>query len=189
MQNLVDISSDDDATSPASATWACCACIYKNKASYLVCELCHTARSSTLPASDSKQPDKSGRWECEACTFMNATMVLCCEMCNQTRSSITDDANSKQTHASLKAAAAITTLCKPSESAAAAPVVAVEDKGKATAHNVDRERHESANYCSRCSGHFLSAHALQTHQCAHAPWRSGHGCSPTLRCRTQKAHL
>jgi hypothetical protein len=171
MQNLVDISSDDGGSSPASATWACCACTYQNKALHLVCELCSTQRST--PASDSQQQNSSDRWECSTCTFMNAPLVLCCEICNQLRSSITNEASKAEqlkSDVAITSAAAEPSTYKASASAAAAHAVTDAGKREAAACSADRrERFDSSSYCSSCAGNFLSAHALQTHQCSHAP--------------------
>jgi hypothetical protein len=133
---------------------------------FISCELCSTERSSA-PTSHSLQLDRSDRWECSASTFNNVPLVLCCEMYNQLRSSITDEIKGDVAKTS---AAAETGSSYKASSAAAAQAIAHTDKRKATARNVEsRELPESSSYCSSCSGNFMSAHALQTHQCSHAP--------------------
>jgi hypothetical protein len=150
------------------------------------------------------------RWECSSCTFSNEPLLLCCEICNSSRSSLKLEAAAAQSSkAAQPATAAQSTNAtksqkRPASSTSAAPaarkclkatsstsaaaaarpgpvskpaVAAVQHRETGTAAAAPAQ---SENYCSRCSGYFMSAHALITHECAASCERIGKPDQPIV---------
>eukprot|EP00953_Heterococcus_sp_UTEX-ZZ885_P023688 13007-Heterococcus_DN1.PRE.1 len=150
------------------------------------------------------------KWECSTCTFKNEPLLLCCEICNRTRTShqleAAAAAAAQPSKAAQPATAALSTsktksVKRPASSTCTAPPARKSLKAttSATAGTVVstrtvskpavQHRHtgqaagapaQSENYCSRCSGYFLSAYALGTHECAGSCERIGKPNEPTV---------
>jgi Zn-finger in Ran binding protein and others len=206
MQDLIDITDlDDSAVSLEPANWTCCACTCENKPSFLVCEMCYFERPAPA-APDGRAVQEEGeaidKWECSTCTFKNEPLLLCCEMCKSTRPCHKLEAAAAQPSKAQSAAASPPTnvtksLKRPASSRSAAPAPDARKSLKATTSAAPRTmsnpavQHrdigkaaaapaQSENYCSRCSGYFMSAYALGTHECAGSCERIGKPNEPIV---------
>jgi hypothetical protein len=192
MQDLNDMTGlDDSAVSFEPATWICCACTWENKPSYLVCEACCSERAALDDYDAVPEEDEAiDKWECSTCTFKNEPLLLCCEICNRTRTSHQLEAVAvKPNKAAPPAIAALPTstsksVKRPASSTCAAPPArkALEATSGGTAgsprtvsksaiqHRVTGKEAaapaQSDSYCTGCSGYFMTARALSTHECA-----------------------
>jgi hypothetical protein len=162
------------------ATWICCACTWENKPSYLVCEACCSERAAPADIdylAAHVEDIVDDRWECSTCPFKNEPLLLCCEMCNSPRlPGKLEAAAAQPSEAAPPATAAQSanvtqSLKRTASSTCAAPAARNSTVSKPAVQHRHTEKAaaapaQSENYCSGCSGYFMTARALSTHECA-----------------------